>query len=700
MATSGEMSTSNNKIKYTITVTQNSQSVANNTSNVTVSVRFYRTNTAYETYGTGTVYCKINGTTYSAAVTPSQKITHSGIVLFTKTLDISHADNGTKTLTCSAWISHEMLTSSEQSYSQVLTTIPRKSTLTLTSGTLGSPNTIIVNRNSNSFTHTVKYTCGNYSDTLRTKSTDTSITWTPALEFSEGAPYGRTVYISVEIETFNGSTSLGTNGYGYTCAIPETVVPSVSFTVSEASVPSIFLSQLNALYPDKNVHIQGISTLNVSITASGIYNSVIQSYRTTISDSNGNVFKTYSDSSFTTDAINKSGDLTVKVEVVDSRGRAATSTYPIMMYEYKAPKITSLSVKRCDSDGTISSSGEYLVATFSSSVSPIEDLNSAVYKLKYKKSSESTYTEVTISAYNKNYAVSGGTYVFAADTASSYDCTMTVQDTFSTSSPISVIGSAIKKLFSFLRRGLGIAFGKVAEIENAMEVDFDLYANKDIYDKDQKRITNGLALYTGSGSASGINPDTTLDTLVLTDVNTPTGYFMYIHTMFYSSKSTTSARTQFALPYDRGDNTYYRYYFNGYWSTWVKHVKSSDIGTKILWSGGLHMNGEQTITLSEPVSSQNHGIVLTFSEYNTDTSVVANSAFSNHFVPKTFASSSGFGAHGTDFKLGGMWSNGVKYLYITDTQIKGHQYNTKTSLTVGGITYTNDKYVLRMVTGV
>ena len=133
MATSGEMSTSNNKIKYTITVTQNSQSVANNTSNVTVSVRFYRTNTAYETYGTGTVYCKINGTTYSAAVTPSQKITYSGIVLFTKTLDISHADNGTKTLTCSAWISHEMLTSSEQSYSQVLTTIPRISTLTLTS---------------------------------------------------------------------------------------------------------------------------------------------------------------------------------------------------------------------------------------------------------------------------------------------------------------------------------------------------------------------------------------------------------------------------------------------------------------------------------------------------------------------------------------------------------------------------------------
>ena len=75
MATSAALSTSNEYVKYTITVTQNSQSIENNTSNVTVSVRFYRTNTGYTTYGTGTVYCKINGTTYSASVTPDDKIT-------------------------------------------------------------------------------------------------------------------------------------------------------------------------------------------------------------------------------------------------------------------------------------------------------------------------------------------------------------------------------------------------------------------------------------------------------------------------------------------------------------------------------------------------------------------------------------------------------------------------------------------------
>ena len=131
MATSSAFSTNNEYVKYTISITQNSQNVTNNTSNVTVSVRFYRTNTGYTTYGTGTVYCKINGVTYSASVTPDDKITSSGIVLFTKTLNISHNANGSKTLTASAWISHNVVTSSEQSYSQALTTIPRATTPTL-----------------------------------------------------------------------------------------------------------------------------------------------------------------------------------------------------------------------------------------------------------------------------------------------------------------------------------------------------------------------------------------------------------------------------------------------------------------------------------------------------------------------------------------------------------------------------------------
>ena len=61
--TSEAFSTSNQFIKYRFTVTENSYSVENNSSNVTVTVNFYRTNTGYTTYGTGTVYCFIYDTT-------------------------------------------------------------------------------------------------------------------------------------------------------------------------------------------------------------------------------------------------------------------------------------------------------------------------------------------------------------------------------------------------------------------------------------------------------------------------------------------------------------------------------------------------------------------------------------------------------------------------------------------------------------
>lgn len=75
-------------------------------------------------------------------------------------------------------------------------------------------------------------------------------------------------------------------------------------------------------------------------------------------------------------------------------------------------------------------------------------------------------------------------------------------------------------------------------------------------------------MYTESGN-NAIDPDTTLDELILTDKNSPiSGRFVYIRTMFCSSKSTTSNRAQMAIPYDAKMFIYRRYYYNGSWSSW------------------------------------------------------------------------------------------------------------------------------------
>lgn len=139
MAVSGNFTTDNDRILYNITVTESNVNTSNNTSDVTVEVKFWRTNTGYETYGTGTCYCIIDGVTYTAAVSPSQKITNSGIVLFRKTVTINHNSDGSKTLNVKARINiNNILSSDYQGFNVTLTKISvtpsNITTFTITAG--------------------------------------------------------------------------------------------------------------------------------------------------------------------------------------------------------------------------------------------------------------------------------------------------------------------------------------------------------------------------------------------------------------------------------------------------------------------------------------------------------------------------------------------------------------------------------------
>lgn len=453
MGTSSAMSTSNQYIKYTITVKQNSQSVADNTSNVTVSVRFYRTNTGYTTYGPGTVYCKINGTTYSEAVTSSDKITSSGIVLFTKTLNISHSADGTKTLTCSAWIDHSQVTSSEQSYSQKLTTIPRKSTLTVANGTLGTEQTLTITRAASSFTHTITYTCGTASGTITTKTTGTSVKFTPPLSLASQNTTGTSVSIKYTLTTYSGSTNIGSNSYTKTCSIPSSVKPSCSIQVLDAT-------NYQATYGNL---VKGLSKLKVKVTATKAYNSAIASYSTTADGTK------YTAAEFTTPVLKAAGTVSVSSTVKDKRGRtsaAASASFPVI--DYNHPAVTALTVHRCDEDGTENDQGDYIRATFSASISPLNNKNSAAYKLRYKKTTATEFTEVSFSDLAGSYTVTDKSYIFAASSNDSYNVEVVVTDDIKSITSATSASTAFT-LMNWGANGTSIAFGKVAEKANTFQ---------------------------------------------------------------------------------------------------------------------------------------------------------------------------------------------------------------------------------------
>lgn len=120
-------------------------------------------------------------------------------------------------------------------------------------------------------------------------------------------------------------------------------------------------------------------------------------------------------------------------------------------------------------------------------------------------------------------------------------------------------------------------------------------------------------------------------------------------------------------------------------------------GNKALWSGGYYMTDAHTVTLSESVQSQHHGIVLIFSRYEGGTQ---NNNWRSFFINKMFISAHQGNTHTFDL-VGDQWNNvATKYLIINNTQVKGHASNVKTGTGNSGIKYDNGNWVLRYVYGV
>lgn len=462
--TSGAFGTSNSYINYTITITLNSQDITSNNSNVTVSVRFYRTNSGYTTYGTGTVTCNINGTSYTASVDTNQKITESGIVLFSKTVNVGHNSDGTKTLAVSAGISHSRFTSGTNSYSHALNTIPRKSTMTVGNGTFGSPQQITVSRKSTSFTHTIELWCGKRIDTVCTKSTATTISYTPPLHLTTEDLYNVNLPVTFNIKTYSGNSQIGSASYVVMLAVPASIKPSCTLSVSD---PTGYFSKYNG-------YVKSKSKLQVNVTGIPSYSCPVKSYSTAADGS------TYSSASFTTGVLSSSGDITINSTVTDQRNRTGSASTTVNVLDYYNPKISKMNVHRCDETGHSNQEGSYVKIAFDASVTSLSDINSARYILKYKKSADSAYNNsIELSSYSNQYTVTDGSYIFYADTDSSYDIMLTVNDDFAEYSYSGSVSTAFT-FMHFSSKGTGMGIGKIVEEENLLDIGLPVEFRKDI----------------------------------------------------------------------------------------------------------------------------------------------------------------------------------------------------------------------------
>lgn len=478
---------SSNKYVSCTCLWESTKNVNGNYSTVKYEIRASRTNSGYTTYGSGSGKVTINGKDINFTITSSQKITqNSNTLLASGSVVVYHEADGSKTITISVYasISGAGLTLGTTSKNVTLDTIPRASSFdTITGDTIGSNMTVNITRNSSSFTHQLLYQVGNSEWYDLGKGIETSKTFAIDMENCWATINATSVVMKILLRTFNGTTQVGNDiTKDVVVYVPESIVPTVSFTVEESEG---YLARFGS-------YVQGKTKLEVNIQANGAYGSTIKTYETSFDG------KIYTQQSFETDAIALSGNLPLIVTVTDSRGRSGTIFQTLRVMSYEPPRINSLIIKRTDANGTDNSNGDYLTAVFDAQVTRLDEnvlvgyrQNEAVYKAKYVSKNNSADTKEEIFLFDQ-YEVIGGVYTFHANRSSSYVFTLYVDDFFTQQSNNAtlktVIGGTASKLFSVLKKGLGFAFNKVAELEGFLEINFKTFFYKFIVLKNMVAI--------------------------------------------------------------------------------------------------------------------------------------------------------------------------------------------------------------------
>lgn len=477
---------SNNDRGYRIRlwIDQVSQDKVANTSQVRFQLALLNTTTTFAQYQCN-AYIEFEGQRLNWSGSPNMLGWYQTIPLIDQTVTINHDSEGKKTFSFSAqfngsggW-SPRTLTISGNSFT--LTDIPRLSSVSVDAGTIGSPVTININRQSSSFKHTVRYAWANKSGTIAS-NVDTSTTWTIPLDFANDIPNSETGTGTIYVDTYSEGTMIGTQSATLTASVPVSMKPTFTgVSLSDSNTAARNVVQ------NANTFIQIMSNIKVSFNgASGFYGSTITGYHAEIvgknqaTDFNGG----------TLGIMNYNGTITVRASVSDSRGRwSDPRDVSVTVLEYFASSL-SFSVVRT---GSTSSTLEIIR---NARIAPliVNGIQKNTMKLTFKVSpyGKDAYTTDTgpasgewlsISSLVNSPANLAGEY--AAN--KSWQVLAILEDKFtSTSFKAQVPVESV--VLSYDRDGLGI--GKIREL-GALDVAGDIYANNSQIQQYQLTGNNG-----------------------------------------------------------------------------------------------------------------------------------------------------------------------------------------------------------------
>ena len=438
----------------------------------------------------------------------------------------------------------------------------------MTATELGKVATITIDRKNSSFKHTLRYNWDGKTGTIAT-NVDTSCNWTLPLDFANTVPNADYHWGTVYIDTYSGSTKIGTKEVTFNANIPASIKPTLGgISLSDSN------TTVSNLINTSNTFVQVLSNIKVAFNnASGAYSSTISNYRAEIVGKN---LSTTSNGG-SLGMMDFNGSVTVRATVTDSRGRTSDPVeIPVNVLPYFTPHM-SFTAQRSGSASTT------LTVTRNARIAPLtvggKQKNKMIISFKYKEHSAANYTTDTGSAGGTwttidNLTNSRANLAATFSTLKTYDIIGKIEDAFTSYEFLATVGT---EKFPIAIRPDRLGFGKTPENANAVDSDWVFkYKNKDIQ---HHKLTNN------SGQIIQVARNTDMNTIVETGfycgeelLHRPTATGMQSHTYFKVQRFDTNATwvLQEAIDFN-GKLSAYRVRIGGSWQDWQYYAVQNKV---------------------------------------------------------------------------------------------------------------------------
>ena len=583
--------TNNGYVRLVFQVTEASTSIPYNTSEVVYHLMLERGSTwAFDLNDESLAEAEINGQKVISKYVSFDLRDKEWVSLGKGSVTIPHNEDGSKSISIRARLTNVSNLGDIGWFSGTLnlSTIPRASTIRSVSAMeLEKLVTVEIEKKVSEFRHQILWKVNDSGWNDLGTGHDSSVQFTVPIDYANRITNSDTGQLDVCVRTFQNGTQIGYDEFkrGIPIKVPTSIVPTLEdITITERT------ARLAEFIPVDN-YVKGKSVMRVeAINATGSYGSTIISTELTVD----NLVVRANTGDF---PANKAGNLEVTAKITDSRGRTATKSKTIKVWDYYAPKIIAFLANR-----TGNGTNKTIIATVAANVSPlvIDGVNRNPYTLKIQYSAKKANrwidaVNLTNESTEKiNRQIDCGAFY---ELSKAYNIRLVIQDKLSDLVDSVLLVRSSRVLWAWGDNRASV--GGFPELENHFESHLPVAFHSSLNVEDGI-MSNGkpiqeFALTSKDGKSNKFTGD-------LNNLKTAGGYhafgvqhnpsgtnnYGYVNVITHSSDS--SHCVQFYVPFN-SDQFYMRRCDSNRWSEWIRVVTTSantDWKTADLQNGWQH----------------------------------------------------------------------------------------------------------------